>query len=73
MRGCGREPPKHGADEEGGKRRRRRRNGIDRYGSAANTPPASPLERTLGRVLTPLAWAALKLYGALSKRPAGDS
>ena len=47
--------------------------GIDGYGSAANTPPASALRRTLGRVLTPLAWAALKLYGALSRRPGAES
>jgi hypothetical protein len=47
--------------------------GIDRYGSAANTPPASALGRSLGRVLTPLAWGALKLYGALSRRPPADS
>jgi hypothetical protein len=47
--------------------------GIDRFGSAANTPPASPLERALGRVLPPLARAALKLYGAVSRGPGGGS
>jgi hypothetical protein len=47
--------------------------GIDRFGSAANTPPAGPLERALGRVLPPLASAALRLYGAVSRGPRGGS
>jgi hypothetical protein len=47
--------------------------GIDRFGSAANTPPAGVLRRSVGRVLTPLAWALLKLYGTLSGRARGGS
>lgn len=47
--------------------------GIDRFGSAANTPPAGPLRRGLGRVLPPLASAALKLYRFASRGAGRDS
>ena len=42
--------------------------GIDRFGSAANTPPSTPLRRTLGRMLRPIARFVLRLYGVASRR-----
>ena len=42
--------------------------GLDRFGSAANTPTASSGRLALGRVLKPLAFGALKLYGAVRRR-----
>jgi len=47
--------------------------GIEQFGSAANTPPAGPLKRGLGRVLPPLASAALELYRVVSRGPGRDS
>ena len=36
--------------------------GIGAFGSAANTPPAGPLKRTLGRALGPIAFPAARLF-----------
>ncbi len=44
--------------------------GIDRFGSAANTPAVSPGRRALGRVLAPLARWLMPALAAQSRRSA---
>ena len=46
----------------------RRDLGIDRYGSAANSSPAGPLRRALGRALWPIAVPVLKVALDLRRR-----
>ena len=42
--------------------------GLDRFGSAANTPPAGRLARALGRALQPVARPAMRLILSLQQR-----
>jgi hypothetical protein len=44
--------------------------GIDRFGSAANTPPVSAARRLFGRALAPLARFLMPALAALSRRSA---
>ena len=44
--------------------------GIDAFGSAANTPPVSPLRRVLGRLLAPFARFFMSAMAARSRRAA---
>ncbi len=47
--------------------------GLDRFGSAAHTPPLRGWQRGLGRALEPLLGLALRFAGRRSKRASGDS
>ncbi len=51
----------------------RRELGIDRYGSAANTSPAGPVRRALGRALWPIAVPVLKVALDLRRRYRGGA